>query len=116
MIDEKKLIERLRRCVDVSDNSNFTNGILSAIDVVNRQAKTDGWIPCSKRLPENPEDGLVDMDELPEYIVTIDGAVESTVLKYAGDGEWLGGGAFYRVIAWKPLPEAYHEKGMEARV
>ena len=41
MIDEKKLIERLRRCVDVSDNSNFTNGILSAIDVVNRQAKTD---------------------------------------------------------------------------
>lgn len=34
MIDENKLIERLQRCVDTSDNSNFKNGVLSAIGIV----------------------------------------------------------------------------------
>lgn len=53
MIDEKKLIERLQRCVDTSDNSNFTNGLLSAIDIVNQQPKIGEWIPCSQRMPEN---------------------------------------------------------------
>ena len=69
------------------------------------------WIPCSERLPEEPIPetfhGLVEMDSYPEYIVTIKGATEATVLKYAGNGEWYSDGIFYNVTAWQPLPEAY---------
>lgn len=32
-----------------------------------------GWTPCDEKLPAEPEPGMQDMDELPEYIVTIGG-------------------------------------------
>ena len=67
----------------------------------------DGWIPCSKELPEEPDYGLKDMDELEEYIVMIEGAVKPTVLEYAGGGEWYRDGVFYSVVAWRPLPAPY---------
>lgn len=66
----------------------------------------DGWIPCSERLPEEPGDGLRDMDELEEYIVMIEGAEVPTVLEYVGGGEWYRDGVFYNVIAWHPLPSS----------
>ena len=106
MIDEKKLIERLHKCVDTSDNSNFTNGMLSAIDVVNQQPKIGEWIPCSEKMPDVPN-GIKD-DDCPEFNVTIEGAVESTTLRCASDGTWFDDSGFvYTVVAWQPLPEAY---------
>ncbi len=39
MIDEKTLIKRLKACVESSDNSNFTNGLLSAINIIEQQEK-----------------------------------------------------------------------------
>ena len=66
----------------------------------------DGWI--SEGLPEVPE-GTED-DDCPEFNVTIKGANKATTLKYAPDGTWFDdSGEVYRVIAWKPLPEAYKE-------
>lgn len=65
-----------------------------------------GWTPADEKLPAEPEPGMQDMDELPEYIVTIEGAEQATVLYYAGDGEWFRDGDNYRVDAWMPLPEA----------
>lgn len=69
------------------------------------------WIPVAERLPEEPENGMVNMEDLPEYIVTIDGADGATVLRYAGDGEWydVETEGFYIVSAWMPLPEPYKE-------
>lgn len=69
----------------------------------------NGWIPVEESLPEEPQNGMQGMDELPEYIVMIDGADQSTVLRYAGDGEWYDSVTqdFYKVIAWQPLPEPY---------
>ena len=71
------------------------------------------WIPAAERLPEEPENGMVDIEDLTEYIVTIDGADAATVLRYAGYGDWYDDEAreFYRVIAWMPLPEPYKESG-----
>lgn len=56
MIDENKLIDHLQRAVSASDNSNFTNGMLSAIDIVKMQPKAEKWIPISEKLPENEKD------------------------------------------------------------
>ena len=68
------------------------------------------WIPSDERLPEEPSDGLHDMDNLAEYNVMIDGAAIPTTLYYAGSGEWYRDGEFYKVTAWQPLPEPYTER------
>lgn len=52
MIDEKKLFEHLQRAVSGSDNSNFTNGLLSAIDIVNMQPKMENCEQSEKTLRE----------------------------------------------------------------
>lgn len=65
-----------------------------------------GWIPVKERLPEEPA-GLIEMEDLQEYIVMIDGAELPTVLLYIGNGEWCTAGVFYKVVAWMPLPEPY---------
>ena len=70
--------------------------------------KNFNWIPVSERLPEVPE-GTED-DDCPEFNVTIKGANKATTLKYAPDGTWFDDyGEVYKVMAWKPLPEAYKE-------
>ena len=70
-----------------------------------------GWIPVDEQLPAEPEPGMQDMEELPEYIVTIRGAELATVLCYAGDGEWFRDGIYYPVDAWMPLPKVYEGEG-----
>ncbi len=70
------------------------------------------WIPVVERLPKEPENGMVDMEDLTEYIVTICGAERATALRYAGDGKWYDVETedFYIVSAWMPLPEPYKER------
>ena len=76
----------------------------------------DGWIPVEERLPEVDEDTeeTIEDDDCPEYLVTIRGASESTVLKYSPDGAWFDeNGYVYDVIAWRPLPEPYQAERSE---
>ncbi len=49
MIDEKKLIDELKQSGMIADNE-YGNAL---IDMINSQSKIGGWIPCSKKLPEN---------------------------------------------------------------
>lgn len=42
--------------------------------ITKREGKKAGWIPVTERLPEEPENGLTDVNNLAEYIVVIDGA------------------------------------------
>lgn len=84
-------------------------GLRMAEDII-RKHMDDGWIPVEERLPEVGEDTeeTIEDDDCPEYIVTIRGASESTVLKYSPDGAWFDeNGYVYDVIAWHPLPESY---------
>ena len=103
MIDENKLIERLQRCVDASDNSNFTNGLLSAIDIVNQQPKIGEWIPCSKRLPEYSGYYLVTYSDTTVhecfYGIRKGEAVGEWEKKYIDNDE--------DVKAWMDLPEPH---------
>ncbi|MCI6464741.1 MAG: DUF551 domain-containing protein [Faecalicatena sp.] len=62
------------------------------------------WIPASERLPDEPKEG----QGIKEYIVTIDGAFESTTLSYLGRDQWRDDdGNWYKVLAWMPKPEPY---------
>ena len=79
-----------------------------------RDGKTDGWIPVEERLPEVNADieEIIEDDDCPEYNVTIQGASESTTLKYSPDGTWFDdNGHIYAVIAWRPLPDPYKPEG-----
>lgn len=71
------------------------------------------WIPTELMLPPEPDED-VDIEELPEYTVTIKGAEWPTSLRYAGNGEWIdigvGGGIYYKVSAWMPMPKAYKDE------
>ena len=86
------------------------------IEEIIRKHMNDGWIPVEERLPEVDEDTeeTIEDDYCPEYIVTIRGASESTVLKYSPNGTWFDdNGNAYDVIAWRPLPESYRPKRRE---
>lgn len=115
----EKIVERLEEKIqnkyDLYDVNNMRlvqggiYGLKEAIEIVNQVAEEykDGWIPCSEKLPEEPERGMLDMENLPEYNVVIKGADKATSLHYAGDGEWYDfiTEAFYKVEVWRPLPE-----------
>lgn len=57
MIDEKKLIEELRKYADelgtVRGEIELANGVLKAISIINEQPKVGEWVPVEDRLPKN---------------------------------------------------------------
>ena len=126
MIDEKKLIADLHNytfTVDIpKEHKESIIKVVEAyhntlIECINNQHKIGEWIPCSKRLPEEPENTSEDVEsdilegKLKEYIVHIKDAEIPTCLYYAGKGCWWDEVAndFCKVIAWQPLPEPYKE-------
>lgn len=56
LIDEKKLIEELRKYADelgtVRGEIELANGVLKAISIINEQPKVGEWIPVEERLPK----------------------------------------------------------------
>ena len=124
MIDENKLIERLQKCVNASDNSNFTNGSLSAIDIANQQPKIGGWIPCSERLPEEHDSIFAKLKGTDKWnnamfektsnevnaTIEFEDGKRAVITLHTIDGRWSEGhrGVKFKVVAWQPLPEEYH--------
>ncbi len=116
MIDEKKLIdelirkdqslqEHLKRAED-DGNELFNFGLKSQlamlksiISCVAKQPKTDKWVPCSDRLPEDKRTVLMCGDA--GWIKT----------GWYENGCWWTGFSLANiedgVIAWQPLPEPY---------
>lgn len=96
MIDEKKLIEDIKKC-DMYDW--HTEEVLSMVE---EQPKIGGWIPCSDRLPE--ESGF--------YMVTK--KIKETGNRFTGKSRfdiekgWNDSLDFVDIVAWQPLLEEYH--------
>lgn len=98
MIDEKKLIERIK---EEPTDGMLTHEIIEAIE---EQPKISQWIPCSERLPE--KDG--------KYLVTYcDDLVENYVIErnfYNGQFEpmpYSEKNLGRKALAWQLLPEPY---------
>lgn len=114
----ERVLSHMRSCSDAILKA-FEKADLSLNEV---KAKSDGWIPCSKQLPDDPEGGILRSreeledayvkDRIKQYIIMIDGASLPTVLFYGGKGRWYdcnGTNEPYRVVAWQPLPEPYKQ-------
>ena len=71
----EKIIRRIEVAVKSSDNSNFTNGLLSAQDIIKQEAEqyNNGWIPCSERMPEKHNRVLAHTDAGGYYIAHVNG-------------------------------------------
>ena len=93
MIDEKKLIERIKQ--EPTDGM-FTHEIIEAIE---EQPKIGGWIPCSERLPEENEEVICCFKSgVVKALVLFNCKFHGKVYAYEKSD----------IIAWQPLPEAYH--------
>lgn len=114
MIDEKKLFEVIKEYsypITQFDNSVDIGMTLAGIkQAIDDQPKIGGWISCSERLPEEPFGCLVtvidtnpmtmeDFENILPYHVGYDGEQWNNE-----DGEQIP----FDVIAWQPLPGAYH--------
>ena len=78
----------------------------------------DRWIPCSVRLPEEKDAGILKKlgtDKRSDYVLaTVEVKGERmtvTACTYDGKWDWNMKYAFpdYKVIAWRPLPAPYQE-------
>lgn len=104
MIDEKKLIEELKKRVRTKRSTMEI--IRDIIPLIESQPKVGEWIPCRERLP----------DESGTYIVN---AIENGIV-HVTFAKWMprmktwnltGSRSYWRVTAWKPLTEPYKPKG-----
>ena len=68
------------------------------------------WIPVTERLPEDSvKECIIFVPRVPENIVGVG--------RYLGSGRWVIDGWYITpeaVVYWMPLPEAPHEKALEA--
>lgn len=119
----ENILERLEEsyidCFHQGDYK-FNNAIDKAEQIVQEVSEefatdtnvgTNGWIPCSERLPEEPFGCLVTVIDC-EPVTQTD--FENILPYFVGyDGEsWNdedGNEIPFEVIAWKPLPEPYKE-------
>lgn len=78
------------------------------------EAKNDGWIPCSERLPNEIEfqEVYCRNQYAAEFLVTIKGATRPTTLYFKNNSWFDEQRNYYKVVAWQPLPASY--KGEEA--
>ena len=117
----EKILERLEREIAGKPTPDeYNNGINRAYSIVNEVSEefatdtnvgTNGWIPCSERLPEEPFGCLVTVIDCEPSTQT---DFENILPYFVGyDGErWNdedGNEIPFEVIAWQPLPEPFKE-------
>ena len=106
-------LEELRTCSDYGTCNHCqyrwcSMELLDADDtikIINEFAEeyNNGWIPCSERLPEENIEVCVTIKE-------IDGGIY-TQTSWLQEGQWVVKKTPLepKVVAWQPLPEAYHK-------
>lgn len=104
MIDEKKLILHLNDWMlqesFLRHMTNPADTIAECIKAVEEQPKIGGWIPCSERLPEENEEVICCFKSgVVKALVLFNCKFHGKVYAYEKSD----------IIAWQPLPEAYHE-------
>ena len=108
MIDESRLIDNLKKeWEELCDYSENVETLLEyVIRFIGSQPKIGGWIPCSERLPD--KDGKYICTQKIYNLSNGKLSGKSVELVEFYNGKWRRA-KHLKVIAWQPLPEAYHE-------
>ena len=102
------------RAVTSDEFSDFITAVNMAIDALKPQ-----WIPCSERLPEEKDAGILKKlgtNKRSDYVIaTVEVKGERmtvTACTYDGVWDWKMKYAFpdYKVIAWMPLPDPFRPR------
>lgn len=132
MIDEKKLIDELKRMLNRMVNSDEGEGYLPAAVIYNiykkicEQPKAGEWIPVAERLPEEHDSVFAKfkgtsrwnsgmykkMSDTVMTTVELEDGTRKVLSTRTFDGKWSLENATIikkKVIAWMPLPEPYRE-------
>ena len=111
-----KLISRLEEYeqgrLEIHDWQGQT-AIVDAIEIVNQLAEEykGGWVPCSERLPEEPEENP-DFDYKPLELYLVCGSKEEYPFRAFWNGKFFTDGWYkLEVAAWMPLPSPYQKEG-----
>lgn len=109
LIDEKKLIEELRKYADelgtVRGEIELANGVLKAISIINEQPKVGEWIPVEERLPKHYGQYLITAINDYEGIYMAVSSYDSQYKSFSSDGVEDD-----NAIAWMDLPKMYEVK------
>ncbi len=100
MIDEKKFMEFMTVLEEAGAEHVSFDDLRKFVDEF---PKIGGWIPCSERLPEVEQTVLLSLRSLDVSV----GFRANTDGYFYTEGE--GYVLYENVLAWQPLPEAYHE-------
>lgn len=109
MIDEKRLIDDLKRMINSGEIEGYSPAavIYSVYDKICEQPKLSEWIPTTERLPEKKG----------SYLFTTTGydCARVLILSFDPDDELDATIASTGVdlVAWMPLPEVYGEESAE---
>lgn len=129
MISEQiKELRELSDAYTAGEHRNVGDKLKQAADTIeflSAKPEETKWFSCSDRLPKEPSqipltteelERMIEDDILQECIVTMYGAKKSTMLYYAGNGEWYDPvtAEFYDVTAWQPLPGPYKPNNQAA--
>lgn len=112
----EKILEEIKKLKwnQDSENQDHKIGYLSALSTVEGviTGLNDGWIPVEERLPNKREfqEAYCRNHYAAEFLVTIKGATRATTLYFKNNSWFDEERNYYKVIAWQPLPEAYHPK------
>lgn len=106
MIDEKKLIEKLKQEILETYHEDCILALERAIEIVKEQPKVGEWIPVDERLPEIRKHCLVTV-RYTGFMGMHGFWVKTGYMESENDwwGDCIGG----EVIAWMPLPKPYGE-------
>ncbi|MBE6120064.1 MAG: hypothetical protein E7189_06470 [Erysipelotrichaceae bacterium] len=112
MIDEKKLIEELRKYADelgtVRGEIELANGVLKAISIINEQPKVGELIPVEERLPKHDGEYLIQAINDCEGIYIAVSSYDSQYKSFSSDGVEDD-----NAIAWMDLPKPYEVRENE---
>ena len=99
----------------VGMTSEIEEIIRNHIDHNGENTEMVDWIPVEERLPEEKEfqRAYCRNHYAAEFIVMIENATRPTTL-YFKNGSWFDDERnYYKVIAWRPLPEPYKPKSLQ---
>ena len=102
-----------------TERDSLIVAVRKAFEALGHLPSAQHWIPCSERLPEEKDAGILKKlgtEKRSEYVLATvevkDERMTVTACTYDGKWDWNMKYAFpdFKVVAWMPLPEPYRPK------